>query len=129
MAETMDPKEAREPVASNDVFVLDVRDEEEWSDGAERVPGSAHIAADELESRIDELPDDRKILLVCPDGERSAEVAEELDAGDREIVVLEGGVKAWKKDKLLTQPSPDPAGPKGEDEEPHESPEDDEDDR
>ena len=42
--------------------------------------------------------------------------------GDREISCSRGRRRAWKKDKLLTQPSPDPARPKGEDEPPVEEP-------
>jgi rhodanese-related sulfurtransferase len=122
----MKPKDARVPVASRELFVLDVRDAEEWNDNSERIPGSVHIAADEVDSRLDDLPDDRKILVVSPDGELAAEVAERIDGEGREAVSLEGGVEQWKKDSLMTQPSPDAAPPKGENEPPHEEPEDDE---
>ena len=127
MPETLKPKDARTSVASREVFVLDVRDADEWNDDSERIPGSVHIAADEIEDRLDDLPSDQKILVVCPDGERSAEVAEKLDGDDREAVSLEGGVEQWKKDSLMTQPSPDAAPPKGEDEPPVEEPGDEED--
>jgi rhodanese-related sulfurtransferase len=122
--EQVKPKNARVPVASREVFVLDVRDEEEWNANSVRIPGSVHIAADELEDRLDELPEDQKILVVCPDGERSAEVAERIDGDGREAISLEGGVKKWKSESLTTQPSPDAAPPKGEDEPPVEEPED-----
>lgn len=128
MPETLKPKDARASVASQEFFVLDVRDADQWDDDSERIPGSVHIAADEIDDRLDDLPDDKKILVVCPDGERSAEVAEKLDGEDgREVVSLEGGVEQWKKDHLMTQPSPDAASPKGEDEPPVEEPGDDED--
>jgi rhodanese-related sulfurtransferase len=129
MAEQLKPKDARASVASQELFVLDVRDAEEWDSNSERIPGSVHIAPDELDSRLDELPDDRKILVVCPDGERSAEIAEKIDGEDgREAMSLDGGVSQWKKDSLMTQPSPDAASPKGEDEPPVEEPDDDDDD-
>jgi rhodanese-related sulfurtransferase len=128
MAEQVKPKDARADVASQDLFVLDVRDDEEWDSNAERIPGSVHIAAEELDSRLDELPDDRRILVVCPTGERSAEVAEKIGGEGRDAVALDGGVKQWKKDSLMTQPSPDAAAPKGEDEPPVEEPEDGEED-
>ena len=126
--ETVEPKDARVPVAANDMFVLDVHSEEDWSDDAEQIPGSVHIPAEELDSRMDELPEDTKILVVCPDGELSAEVAGKLAGeGDREIVALEGGVEAWRKARLMTQPSPDAAGPKAEGADPVETAEDSED--
>ena len=124
MPETLKPKDARVPVASREVFVLDVRPTEDWTDAAPRIPGSVHIPADEIESRTDELPDDTKILVVCDDGERSSEVAESLGDGELEVVLLEGGVEAWRNESLMTQPSADAAPPKGEDEPPEEEPED-----
>lgn len=124
MSDAIKPKDARVPVASNEVFVLDVRPADEWHDNAERIPGSIHIAADELDSRLDELPEDQKILVVCPDGERSAKVAERIAGEDREAVSLEGGVAKWRSEGLMTQPSPDPAARKDEDDPPHEAPED-----
>jgi len=123
----MKPKDARVPVASRELFVLDVRSADEWNDNSERVPGSVHIPADEIDSRMDDLPDDQKILVVSPDSGLAAEVAEKIDGDGREVAVLEGGVEQWKKDSMLTQPSPDAAPPKGEDEPPHEEPDEDED--
>lgn len=128
MPEELQPKDARVAVAAREFFVLDVRDAEDWSENAEQIPGSTHIAAGEIDSRLDELPDDRKILVVSPDGEHSAEVAERIDGDGREAVSLEGGVEAWKKDGLMTQPSPDAAEPKDEDEPPHEEPGDEDED-
>lgn len=127
MTEQLSPEDARAPVASQELFVLDVRPAEQWDEEAERIPGTVHIAADELDSRLDELPEDRKILVVCPDGELSAEVAERIDGDGREAASLEGGVEQWKKDGLMTQPSPDAAPPKDEDEPPHEEPEEEND--
>ncbi len=126
-AETIEPKEAREPVAAGELYVVDVRTEEQWESDPERVPGAVHIPADQLDSRLDELPGDTKILLVTPDGEGCDEAAEKLGGEDREVAILVGGVAAWRNDRLMTQPSPDPDPPKSEGEEPEETPEDDED--
>jgi rhodanese-related sulfurtransferase len=104
--------EARKLVASNEVEVIDLRDEEGWVKG--HIPG-AHRAADDLDAKLEELPDDRKLLVVCGDGKRSGEVAGELDGDDREAVSLAGGMEAWLSDGLPSQPSidyepgPDPA--------------------
>jgi rhodanese-related sulfurtransferase len=126
MADTLEPKAAREPIAAGELYVVDVRSEELWADNPERVPGAVHIPADDLDSRLDEIPDDKKILVVTPDGEGGEEVAEKLSGEGREVVILAGGVSAWRDDRLLTQPSPDADPPKGEGEEPVETPEDSE---
>lgn len=96
--------EARQLVASNEVEVIDLRDEEGWLKG--HIPG-AHRAADDLDAKLEELPDDRKLLVVCDDGQRSGEVAGELDGDDREAVSLAGGMEAWLSDGLPSQPSID----------------------
>ena len=127
MTEAMKPEDAREPVAAREVFVLDIRAEEAWLEESTRIPGSVHIPADELDSRIDELPDDMRILVVSPDGGSCAEVAEKLDGEGKEAVSLEGGVEAWQSEGMMTQPSPDADPPKDEGEEPVEEPGDEED--
>ena len=97
--------EARKLVASNEVEVIDLRDEEGWMEG--HIPG-AHRAGDDLETKVDSVDSDRKLLIVCEDGTRSGEVAEELD-GDREALSLEGGMSSWLSDGLRSQPTEDAA--------------------
>lgn len=56
---------------SNEPLIIDVRTEEEFYYGA--YPGAINIPLDELEDRIDELGrKDRKIILYCASGARSA---------------------------------------------------------
>jgi rhodanese-related sulfurtransferase len=126
MAETVEPKEAREPIAAGELYVIDVRSEEMWEGSSDRVPGAVHIPGDQLDSRLDEVPEDKKVLLVSPDGEGCEELAQSLEG--REVAILAGGVEAWRGDRLLTQPSPDADMPKGEGEEPGETPEDEDED-
>lgn len=124
MAETISAEEARPLVASRELFPVDIRPRDELIDNPERVPGSLHIPADEIESRLDELPEDRRLLIVSVDGSGSAEVAESLEQKGRETVTLEGGASNWGGGERLTQPSPDAALPDPE-EQPHETAEDD----
>lgn len=41
-------------------IILDVRGAEEYAAG--HIPGARHIPADELEARMDEIPDDRPVV-------------------------------------------------------------------
>jgi NADPH-dependent 2,4-dienoyl-CoA reductase/sulfur reductase-like enzyme/rhodanese-related sulfurtransferase len=50
-------------------FLLDVRHPEELA--LEQVPGVVNIPVDELRGRLDELPRDREILVVCRSGQRA----------------------------------------------------------
>lgn len=64
---------------SNEPLIIDVRTEEEFSYGA--YPGAINIPLDELEYRVNELGNkDRKIILYCASGARSAYAVQILRA-------------------------------------------------
>jgi NADPH-dependent 2,4-dienoyl-CoA reductase/sulfur reductase-like enzyme/rhodanese-related sulfurtransferase len=52
-----------------DGFLLDVRHPEELA--VEQLPGVVNIPVDELRGRMDELPRDREILVICRSGQRA----------------------------------------------------------
>jgi rhodanese-related sulfurtransferase len=99
------PEEARELVAGGEVRALDIRDDEEWDDG--RVPGSVHMAEETLVERLHDIPEEAGVLVVCSDGERSAELAAKLRDEGRRATSIEGGMDAWMSDRLPTEPRPD----------------------
>jgi rhodanese-related sulfurtransferase len=92
---TVRPSEVAERVA-NGWMLLDVRTEDEWSDG--RIAGSVHIPMDQLMQRLNEV--DNRVVCVCAVGARSARVAEFLNAQGREAVNLDGGINAWANSGL-----------------------------
>jgi rhodanese-related sulfurtransferase len=73
--------------------VLDVREPVEWAHG--RIEGSVHIPMSELVDRLDEVPADRQVLVVCKVGGRSARVVQYLVQSGREAVNLDGGLLDW----------------------------------
>jgi rhodanese-related sulfurtransferase len=102
--ETVDLEEARQLIAKNEVEVIDLRDEEGWVEG--HIPG-AHRAGDDLEAKLGDIAEDRRLLIVCRDGGESADQAEQLSQGDREAVSLEGGMDAWLSGGMPSQPTDD----------------------
>ncbi len=52
--------EAGEPLT-----ILDVRRASAWQSSGQRIPGSQHIPIDEIEERLDELPRDRPVVVLC----------------------------------------------------------------
>ena len=73
-------------------FVVDVRLAEEITDDQPSPPGAKNIPIQELRSRVDELPRDKPLLILCAMGTRSAEAARWLMAqGFTDIVYLAGG--------------------------------------
>ncbi len=75
-------------------FLLDVRDPEELNDG--KIEGSVNIPMDEVERRLNELPSDRDIVVICHLGARSAYITKRLAAlGYDRAANLSGGMEAW----------------------------------
>ena len=75
-------------------FVLDVRQPEEWE--AVHIPGATLIPLGELESRLDEVPQDQNILVVCRSGNRSARARDILlNAGFQNVSSMAGGMNEW----------------------------------
>jgi rhodanese-related sulfurtransferase len=75
------------------VTVLDVREPVEWRHG--HVEGSVHVPMLELPDRIDELPTDGQLLVVCKVGGRSAQVVQFLQERGIDAVNLSGGLLDW----------------------------------
>jgi rhodanese-related sulfurtransferase len=80
---------------SDDAYLLDVRDPDEWAAG--HAPQAHHVPMMELLGRLDELPPDRDVVVVCRVGSRSAQVVAYLQAqGWERVTNLAGGMWAWQ---------------------------------
>jgi rhodanese-related sulfurtransferase len=90
---TVSPEDARELVASDEALVIDIRDEEEFGSG--HIAGATRIEEEDLESRLEELGEVERIIVVCAKGERSAKVAESLRERGYEAANMKGGMEAW----------------------------------
>ena len=76
-------------------LILDVRTPEEWAEG--HVPNAILIPLDELENRLNELPKDREIVVICHTGNRSREGAVLLlKAGFTKVSTVIGGMNNWQ---------------------------------
>jgi phage shock protein E len=70
--------------------VVDVRSEDEFRDGA--YPGAVNIPLHELSVRMGEIPRNRKVVLYCASGARSAVAARLLQQAGYAEVVNAGGL-------------------------------------
>jgi rhodanese-related sulfurtransferase len=75
------------------LLVLDVREPIEWSYA--RIDGALHIPLHDLPTRLDEVPDEGQVLVVCKVGGRSAQATMWLRQQGREAVNLAGGMIDW----------------------------------
>ena len=71
-------------------LVLDVRHEPELA--VEQAPDAIHIPLEQLRSRLDELPRDREILVVCRSGQRAYSATRCLLQNGFDARVLSGGM-------------------------------------
>jgi rhodanese-related sulfurtransferase len=79
---------------SDDTYLIDVREPEEWAAG--HAPGAHHIPMMQIPGRLDEVPDDREVVVICRVGERSARVVDYLRAnGFDNVHNLDGGLRDW----------------------------------
>lgn len=90
------PKQAKDLMdKAKDVFVLDVRTEEEYKEV--HIKDAHLIPIKELEKNIDKIPKDKKVVVHCAAGKRSAKACEILkDKGLKELFNLAGGINKWQ---------------------------------
>ena len=74
-------------------LVIDVRQPDEYEEG--HVPGARLIPLGEVTSRVDEVPTDVPVLVICRTGGRSLKAAEFLRASGRDATNVAGGTLAW----------------------------------
>lgn len=75
-------------------FVLDVRTQEEWNEF--HAPNTTLIPLDELASRVNELPKDQPIVVVCRSGNRSQTGRDILLQAGFNATSMNGGLNAWR---------------------------------
>ncbi|MCA0438731.1 MAG: rhodanese-like domain-containing protein [Actinobacteria bacterium] len=76
--------------------LVDVRERDEWDLG--RAPDAVHIPLGEIETRLDELPTSRPLVITCRSGGRSSRVVAYLIGEGYDAVNLTGGMLAWKNE-------------------------------
>ena len=84
-------------------FVLDVRTVEEWNEF--HAPGTTLIPLDQLPARLNEVPRDRQIVVVCRSGNRSQQGRDILlNAGFEQVASMTGGLTEWRANGFPIEP-------------------------
>lgn len=88
------PLEAKEMLEKDDVALIDVRNLTEFNAG--HIEGAQHIMVGTLKNRLTEVPDDKKVIVQCQAGARSAIAISLLKAkGFENVVNMTGGYSQW----------------------------------
>ncbi|MFW0097460.1 MAG: rhodanese-like domain-containing protein [Coxiella endosymbiont of Haemaphysalis qinghaiensis] len=78
--------------------LIDVREEKEWDKG--HLPGAIHLGRGVIERDLEAvIPDNqRKLVLYCSGGFRSALAADSIrKMGYRNVLSMDGGFTGWKR--------------------------------
>jgi rhodanese-related sulfurtransferase len=84
-----------------DFELIDVREDREWAAG--HLPRARHLGKGVIERDIEtEIPDrDRRMVLYCGGGYRSALAADAIQRmGYRNVLSMDGGFRAWTEATL-----------------------------
>jgi rhodanese-related sulfurtransferase len=95
----VDPTVAGERLEAGEALILDVREPEELQQVS--VAGALHIPLGDLQYRLEEVPRDREVYVLCHVGQRSAMATEFLrHLGHERVWNIRGGVVGWLRSGL-----------------------------
>ena len=85
-------------------LLVDVRSAEEVAEISFDVPNYMTIPMSELENRINEIPKDQEIVMVCKSGGRSLRTTYFLmNAGYEKVYNMTGGITKWAAKNFPTK--------------------------
>ena len=83
----------------DNVHLIDVRSPAEIAQGA--IPGADHLPLHLLPLQLDRIPSNKKVVLYCRSGARSAQACAFVEAqGKSNVYNLRGGIIAWAQSGL-----------------------------
>ncbi|HEY1105160.1 MAG TPA: rhodanese-like domain-containing protein [Agromyces sp.] len=83
---------------TDDAYLIDVREAAELEPA--RIDGAHHIPLGELVARLDEVPRDRTVYVLCHVGGRSAQAVVYLEQQGVDAVNVDGGIVGWYREGL-----------------------------
>jgi membrane protein DedA with SNARE-associated domain/rhodanese-related sulfurtransferase len=100
--------------AGENIIIIDLRPREDLDLDPSLIPGAVHWRIDEVESRLQEIPRDREVVVYCscPNEVSSARVALSLHRkGLTRVRPLLGGIDAWRELNYPLEPAARPPNP------------------
>ncbi len=89
------PIQPSEVAQHEGALILDVRNKTEYAGG--HIPGATQLHAGRIAWKESELPKDRKIIVHCQSGARSAAAASYLGSQGFDVLEIAGGFENWEK--------------------------------
>lgn len=97
------PQEAKAMITKGNVVVVDVRTPQEWNAGHLAGAVLVDFYDANFESNIKKVAKDKKVVVYCARGGRSASASEKMTAwGWKNVTNMTGGYQAWSAAGLPT---------------------------
>ncbi|NTV01992.1 MAG: rhodanese-like domain-containing protein [Chlorobiaceae bacterium] len=94
-------------MAKKGALLVDVRETREVERMAFDVPNVMTVPLSKFESRISEIPSDRKVVVACHSGSRSVMAARMLASrGYSQVLNLQHGIASWSREGLPVKRAP-----------------------
>lgn len=74
-------------------YVLDVRTPAEFAEG--HIAEAVNLPLNQVKARIDEVPNNKTVYVICRSGNRSAQASEILNKAGKNVKNVAGGMKDW----------------------------------
>ena len=102
---TIDPEALRAKLENGaDVCIVDIRSEEDYEENhienSENRPIREALLSGNIEkalAELDDLPDNKELIMVCDAGVTSTETARQLQDQGKDATALDGGLNAWEQ--------------------------------
>lgn len=93
LASEVSTDEAYKMYQQSSTFTVDVRTQQEWDEY--HAPNTTLIPLDQLPDRLNEVPKDKQILVICRSGNRSQQGRDILLSAGYNATSMAGGLKEW----------------------------------
>jgi rhodanese-related sulfurtransferase len=104
--ETIAIEDPRREIAGGEATAVDVRSEEEWSEG--HIPGAIHLPDGDSDQATKPLEQGTRLLVIAKDDKLAASAAKDLGESGYDAVAVEGGMDDWVSENFPIQPTEDP---------------------
>jgi rhodanese-related sulfurtransferase len=92
MAQEVNINDLSEAIREN-AYLIDVREDWEFQDG--HVPEAIHMPLNSVSEKLDTLPKDKRIWVICQSGGRSMTAANYLETQGFDAVSVAEGTGGW----------------------------------
>jgi rhodanese-related sulfurtransferase len=104
--ESIGVTDARTAIARGDAVAVDVRSEEEWSEG--HVPGAIHLPDGDMDAAAEPPEEGARLMVIAKDSGAAAELAGRLSEQGYDAVAVDGDMDDWSDENFNVQPTEDP---------------------